>query len=117
MQFLRWSFCLFADFLEGEITMLKFNSKDRIVTDATLAKQIAGKEKSEVLKQLDTSINGLSPTQAKKRLERDGLNEVSNKECHPRLHFSTLSQVLSTILSNFILKYRPNREMAPGESS
>ena len=33
------------------------------------------------------------------------------------LHFSTLSQVLSTILSNFILKYRPNREMAPGESS
>ena len=31
--------------------------------------------------------------------------------------FSTLSQVLSTILSNFILKYRPNREMAPGESS
>ena len=67
--------------------MLKFNSKDRIVTDATLAKQIAGKEKSEVLKQLDTSINGLSPTQAKKRLERDGLNEVSNKECHPRFHF------------------------------
>lgn len=67
--------------------MLKFNSKDRVVTDATLAKQIAGKEKSEVLKQLDTSINGLSPTQAKKRLERDGLNEVSNKECHPRLHF------------------------------
>lgn len=67
--------------------MLKFNSKDRVVTDATLAKQIAGKEKSEVLKQLDTSINGLSPTQAKKRLERDGLNEVSNKECHPKLHF------------------------------
>ncbi|ADZ06307.1 ribonuclease HI [Lactobacillus amylovorus] len=33
------------------------------------------------------------------------------------LLFSTLSQVLSTILSNFILKYRPNREMAPGESS
>ncbi len=33
------------------------------------------------------------------------------------LIFSTLSQVLSTILSNFILKYRPNREMAPGESS
>ena len=31
--------------------------------------------------------------------------------------FSTLSQVLSTILGNFILKYRPNREMAPGESS
>ena len=30
--------------------MLKFNSKDRIVTDATLAKQIAGKEKSEVFK-------------------------------------------------------------------
>lgn len=59
MQFLRWSFCLFANFLEGEITMLKFNSKDRVVTDATLAKQIAGKEKSE----------------------------VSNKECHPRLHF------------------------------
>ncbi len=87
MQFLRWSFCLFADFLEGEITMLKFNSKDRVVTDATLAKQIAGKEKSEVLKQLDTSINGLNPAQAKKRLERDGLNEVSNKECHPKLHF------------------------------
>lgn len=87
MQFLRWSFCLFADFLEGEITMLKFNPKDRVVTDATLAKQIAGKEKSEVLKQLDTSINGLNPAQAKKRLERDGLNEVSNKECHPKLHF------------------------------
>ncbi len=67
--------------------MLKFNSKDRVVTDATLAKQIAGKEKSEVLKQLDTSINGLNPAQAKKRLERDGLNEVSNKECHPKLHF------------------------------
>mgnify|MGYP007083673922 CR=1 FL=1 len=33
------------------------------------------------------------------------------------LIFSTLSKVLSTILSNFILKYRPNREMAPGESS
>ena len=60
MQFLRWSFCLFADFLEGEITMLKFNSKDRVVTDATLAKQIAGKEKSEVLKQLD--IGGLMVT-------------------------------------------------------
>lgn len=82
-----WSFCLFADFLEGEIIMLKFNSKDRVVTDATLATKIARKEKSEVLKQLDTSINGLNSVQAKKRLERDGLNEVSNKECHPKLHF------------------------------
>ncbi len=87
MQFLRWSFCLFADFLEGEITMLKFNSKDRVVTNATLAKQIARQEKSEVLKQLHTTINGLSPVQAKQRLEQDGLNEVSNKEHHPKLHF------------------------------
>ena len=87
MQFLRWSFCLFADFLEGEITMLKFNSKDRVVTNATLAKQIARQEKSEVLKQLHTTINGLNPVQAKQRLEQDGLNEVSNKEHHPKLHF------------------------------
>ena len=87
MQFLHWSFCLFADFLEGEITMLKFNSKDRVVTNATLAKQIARQEKSEVLKQLHTTINGLSPVQAKQRLEQDGLNEVSNKEHHPKLHF------------------------------
>ena len=65
MQFLRWSFCLFADFLEGEITMLKFNSKDRVVTNATLAKQIARQEKNEVLKQLHTTINGLNPVQAK----------------------------------------------------
>ena len=33
------------------------------------------------------------------------------------LIFSTLSQVLSTILSNFILKYRPNREITPEKSS
>ncbi len=87
MQFLRWSFCLFADFLEGEITMLKFNSKDRVVTDATLAKQIATKDKNEVLKQLQTSTNGLNSSQAKQRLEEDGFNEVSNKERHPKLHF------------------------------
>ena len=87
MQFLCWSFCLFADFLEGEITMLKFNSKDRVVTNATLAKQIARQEKNEVLKQLHTTINGLNPVQAKQRLEQDGLNEVSNKEHHPKLHF------------------------------
>lgn len=87
MQFLRWSFCLFAEFLEGEITMLKFNSKDRVVTNATLAKQIARQEKNEVLKQLHTTINGLNPVQAKQRLEQDGLNEVSNKEHHPKLHF------------------------------
>lgn len=87
MQFLRWSFCLFADFLEGEITMLKFNSKDRVVTNATLAKQIARQEKNEVLKQLHTTINGLNPVQAKQRLGQDGLNEVSNKEHHPKLHF------------------------------
>ena len=87
MQFLCWSFCLFADFLEGEITILKFNSKDRVVTNATLAKQIARQEKNEVLKQLHTTINGLNPVQAKQRLEQDGLNEVSNKEHHPKLHF------------------------------
>lgn len=87
MQFLCWSFCLFADFLEGEITMLKFNSKDRVVTNATLAKQIARQAKNEVLKQLHTTINGLNPVQAKQRLEQDGLNEVSNKEHHPKLHF------------------------------
>lgn len=87
MQFLCWSFCLFADFLEEEITMLKFNSKDRVVTNATLAKQIARQEKNEVLKQLHTTINGLNPVQAKQRLEQDGLNEVSNKEHHPKLHF------------------------------
>lgn len=87
MQFLRWSFCLFADFLEGEITMLKFNSEDRVVTNATLAKQIARQGKNEVLKQLHTTINGLNPVQAKQRLEQDGLNEVSNKEHHPKLHF------------------------------
>lgn len=87
MQFLCWSFCLFADFLEGEITMLKFNSKDRVVTNVTLAKQIARQEKNEVLKQLHTTINGLNPVQAKQRLEQDGLNEVSNKEHHPKLHF------------------------------
>ena len=87
MQFLCWSFCLFADFLEGGITMLKFNSKDRVVTNATLAKQIARQEKNEVLKQLHTTINGLNPVQAKQRLEQDGLNEVSNKEHHPKLHF------------------------------
>ena len=87
MQFLCWSFCLFADFLEGEITMLKFNSKDLVVTNATLAKQIARQEKNEVLKQLHTTINGLNPVQAKQRLEQDGLNEVSNKEHHPKLHF------------------------------
>lgn len=87
MQFLCWSFCLFADFLEGEITMLKFNSKDRVVTNATLAKQIARQEKNEVLKQLHTTINGLNPVQAKQRLEQGGLNEVSNKEHHPKLHF------------------------------
>lgn len=87
MQFLCWSFCLFADFLEGEITMLKFNSKDRVVTNATLAKQIARQEKNEVLKQLHTTINGLNPVQAKQRLEQDGLNEISNKEHHSKLHF------------------------------
>jgi len=87
MQFLCWSFCLFADFLEGGITILKFNSKDRVVTNATLAKQIARQEKNEVLKQLHTTINGLNPVQAKQRLEQDGLNEVSNKEHHPKLHF------------------------------
>ena len=67
--------------------MLKIYSKDRVVTDATLAKQIAGEEKSEVLDRLHTSVEGLETSQAKKRLERDGLNEVSNKEHHPKLHF------------------------------
>ncbi len=67
--------------------MLKFNSKDRVVTDATLAKQIATKDKNEVLQQLQTSINGLESGQAKRRLEQDGLNEVSNKERHSKLHF------------------------------
>ena len=67
--------------------MLKFKSKDRVVTNATLAKQIARQEKNEVLKQLHTTINGLNPVQAKQRLEQDGLNEVSNKEHHPKLHF------------------------------
>ncbi|WP_251905485.1 magnesium-translocating P-type ATPase [Lactobacillus paragasseri] len=67
--------------------MLKFNSKDRVVTNAALAKQIARQEKNEVLKQLHTTINGLNPVQAKQRLEQDGLNEVSNKEHHPKLHF------------------------------
>ena len=67
--------------------MLKFNSKDLVVTNATLAKQIARQEKNEVLKQLHTTINGLNPVQAKQRLEQDGLNEVSNKEHHPKLHF------------------------------
>lgn len=67
--------------------MLKFNSKDRVITNATLAKQIARQEKNEVLKQLHTTINGLNPVQAKQRLEQDGLNEVSNKEHHPKLHF------------------------------
>ncbi|WP_251716702.1 magnesium-translocating P-type ATPase [Lactobacillus agrestimuris] len=67
--------------------MLKFNSKDRVVTDATLAKQIATKDKNEVLKQLQTSTNGLNSSQAKQRLEEDGFNEVSNKERHPKLHF------------------------------
>lgn len=67
--------------------MLKFNSKDRVVTNATLAKQITRQEKNEVLKQLHTTINGLNPVQAKQRLEQDGLNEVSNKEHHPKLHF------------------------------
>ena len=67
--------------------MLKFNSKDCVVTNATLAKQIARQEKNEVLKQLHTTINGLNPVQAKQRLEQDGLNEVSNKEHHPKLHF------------------------------
>ncbi|AHI11318.1 Mg(2+) transport ATPase, P-type 2 [Lactobacillus helveticus H9] len=74
-------------FFRGGIRMLKNYSKDRVVTDATLAKQIAGEEKSEVLDRLHTSVEGLETSQAKKRLERDGLNEVSNKEHHPKLHF------------------------------
>ena len=49
--------------------MLKIYSKDRVVTDATLAKQIAGEEKSEVLDRLHTSVEGLETSQAKKRLE------------------------------------------------
>lgn len=87
MQFLRWPFCLFADFLEGEIRMLKINSKDRVVTDATLAKRIAREDKSKVLTELGASVNGLTASEARKRLERDGFNEVSNKEHHPKLHF------------------------------
>lgn len=69
MQFLRWSFCLFAEFLGGEIRMLKINSKDRLVTDATLAKQIAREDRNEVLERLQTSIKGLNSKQAQERLE------------------------------------------------
>lgn len=67
--------------------MLKINSKDHVVTDATLAKQITRQDTNQVLKRLDTSIDGLKSSQAKERLERDGLNEVSNKEKHPKLRF------------------------------
>lgn len=67
--------------------MLKINSKDRVVTDATLVQKIAREEKSKVLSQLDTSVEGLSTKKAIKRLEKDGLNEGSNKETHPKLHF------------------------------
>ncbi|XOQ55342.1 MAG: magnesium-translocating P-type ATPase [Lactobacillus helveticus] len=67
--------------------MLKINSKDRVVTDATLAKRIAREDKSKVLTELGASVNGLTASEARKRLERDGFNEVSNKEHHPKLHF------------------------------
>lgn len=67
--------------------MLKINSKDRVVTDATLAKQIAREDRNEVLERLHTSLKGLDSNQAKKLLEENGLNEVSNKEHYPKLHF------------------------------
>ena len=50
--------------------MLKINSKDRLVTDATLAKQIAREDRNEVLERLQTSIKGLNSKQAQERLER-----------------------------------------------
>ena len=47
-----------------------------MVTDATLAKQIAREDRNEVLERLQTSIKGLNSKQAQERLEREGLNEV-----------------------------------------
>lgn len=67
--------------------MLKINFKDRVETNATTARKTAWKEKNFVLKQLNTSLAGLSTSQAQRRLETEGLNEIRNRERHPKLLF------------------------------
>lgn len=67
--------------------MFKINSRKRAKTDIALVKKIATQQTNEVLKTLDTSLNGLTSSQAQKRLQVDGPNEVSSKNHHSKLYF------------------------------
>ena len=50
-------------------------------------KRIALQTPDEVLKTMHSSLNGLSSTEAKKRLEKNGPNEVATKKRNTKLHF------------------------------
>lgn len=50
-------------------------------------KQIAQQTPEEALKTLHSSLDGLSSTEAKERLEKNGLNEVATKKHNTKLHF------------------------------
>ena len=55
--------------------------------DTEFVKQIAQQTPEEALKKLHSSLDGLSSTEAKERLEKNGLNEVATKKHNTKLHF------------------------------
>ena len=55
--------------------------------DTEIVKQIAQQTPEEALKTLHSSLDGLSSTEAKERLEKNGLNEVATKKHNTKLHF------------------------------
>lgn len=55
--------------------------------DTEFVKQIAQQTPEEALKTLHSSLDGLSSTEAKERLEKNGLNEVATKKHNTKLHF------------------------------
>lgn len=68
--------------------MLKINnSSRRLLTDTKLVKRIAQEDKFATLQRLQTSISGLTQTDAEQRLEKYGPNEVANKKNNTKLHF------------------------------
>ena len=67
--------------------MIKIDSRKRAKTDVALVRKLANKDVNEVLRTFDTSLDGLNSSQAKKRLDKYGPNEVSNKSHHSKLYF------------------------------
>lgn len=68
--------------------MLKLNtSGTRHTTDTKLVRRIAREDKFATLQRLKTSVSGLPSKDARQRLEKNGPNEIANKQKNTRLQF------------------------------